>query len=140
MVRREDLGDHRGASGNLFGEIINERNWRLTDVVAMYHLKFGKYGDHINEGMVSKWARGVVRPGPLRAVRLAELMTQMEGRMLSATVPIRPIAATALEPHTGCRTAADPPQFRHRRRRGSGPHSPRFGIARPPSRGHPAPH
>jgi hypothetical protein len=85
MVRREDLGDHRGASGNLFGEIINERNWRLTDVVAMYHLKFGKYGDHINEGMVSKWARGVVRPGPLRAVRLAELMTKMEGRMLSAT-------------------------------------------------------
>jgi hypothetical protein len=85
MVRREDLGDHRGASGNLFGEILNDKNLRLRDVVAMYDQKFGRYGDHITEGMVSKWARGVVKPAPLRAVRLAELMTSLAGRLLTAT-------------------------------------------------------
>jgi hypothetical protein len=82
---REVLGAHRGAPGNRFGEILNERNWRMADVVAMYDLKFGRYGDHITVGMVSKGARGVVRPGPLRAVRLAELVGQMEGKFLSAT-------------------------------------------------------
>jgi hypothetical protein len=64
---REVLGDHRGSPGTLFGEIINEKNWRLADVVAMYDWKFGRYGDHITAGMVSKWGRGTVRPAPLRA-------------------------------------------------------------------------
>jgi hypothetical protein len=74
------------AAGNVFGEILRQRSWRLEDFVIAYEERFG---ERLSASSVSYWVLGGKPASRIRRSRIAEFLSEELG-------PIRKVSPEEL--------------------------------------------